>query len=135
MKFPKVKPTAFIIKSDIYPSRVFVGFYDYELLEKVIKESPYPPTEEHLQDIRDVFMKEPDSYAARIHFLSSGNSVVFFNRPEEHGSDMFGLIAHETLHVTYHILDSLGLGKLSTKTEEAYCYLHGFINSKIYEQI
>lgn len=45
-----------------------------------------------------------------------------------------GTIAHEALHATKHILEKSGI-YLTDETEEAYCYLLGWVVRKITEKL
>lgn len=46
----------------------------------------------------------------------------------------FGLLAHECLHATAHVMKDAEMGELSDlASQEAYCYYHGWLVSKILE--
>ena len=44
------------------------------------------------------------------------------------------MITHEVYHMTESIADYIGL-KHSVESEEAYCYLNGYINKEIFKQL
>lgn len=44
------------------------------------------------------------------------------------------VIAHEALHVVNHMMSVSGMGRLSGNTEEAYCYLLGWLVREIWRR-
>lgn len=69
----------------------------------------------------------------RVAFCHSPHVIASFKfyptKPYHHG-----LIAHEVLHITNHILNRVGM-KYSEQSEEAYTYLAQYITEKIYEHL
>ena len=132
MKIPKLKKKAFKIDLEIYPYTIFVCFLDFDLLIEFLKKEKHPPTEENLKDIISNF--ENINYAAKVLPLKNGNVIMYIPNNYLEQNFMVNSITHESLHITHMIMDRIGL-KLNFKSDEAFCYLNGFINEKIFEQI
>lgn len=60
-------------------------------------------------------------------------SIIDFKRIIK--KDMFSLntIVHECLHVTFDIMEYIGMELDYQKTHEVFCYLMGHITEKVYE--
>ena len=134
MKIPKLKKKAFKIDLVIYPYTIFVGFLDPHSLMKTLEQHKYPIKEEELEKVRGIIEKDSHDYGAVICPLDNGNIVIFIPEQVKESSYMVNIITHESFHATEMILDRIGL-TLCEKTDEAYCYLNGFINQAIFEQI
>lgn len=135
MKIPKLKNKGFKIDSFIYPYSIFVSFGDLDNFRKVFKEDEYFKDVSE-EEIKDVFSCFNDDYAARTLQLNNGNILIHFKylHYPMSNSYMFNTIAHESLHATEMILTRIGM-KLNRKTEEAFCYLHGYIVEQICKEI
>ena len=134
MKIPKLKKKAFSINLNIYPFTIFVGFLDINLLIEEFKRYKYPPNEEAIESLKKHLKLGTVDYGAITVPLDSGNIVIFIPGQVNESSYMINMITHESFHATEMILDRIGL-TLCGKTDEAYCYLNGFINQEIFKQI
>ena len=133
MKIPNLKKKAFSIPLDIYPYTIFVCFLDLTLLRKELLNCKYdPPTNEIIDELFKDF--KDGTFAGRVKHLKNGNCVVYFPHNFKHQEFMLNTITHEVFHCTQMILDQIGL-KLNFKNDEAFAYLNGYINQKIFEQI
>lgn len=136
MRIPKLKNKAFQIELGVYPFTVFVCFGEVENLRSVFESYKYGM---HTEDINEVLtytkQKIKDCSGKSIE-LSNGNVILWFNRNDwkEDPAHYANTISHEALHATQMILEKIGM-KLNRKSEEAYCYLQGYIVEKIFEQI
>lgn len=133
MKIPKLKKKAFTIDLGIYPYSIFVCFLDLEEMRKELLAYKYnPPTNENIDKLFETFKK--GDFAGRVQQIENGNLLVYFPNNFGETKYMVNTITHEVFHCTHMILDRIGL-KLNFKNDEAFCYLNGFINEKIFEQI
>lgn len=132
MKIPKLKKKAFKIDLGIYPYTIFVCFLDFELLIDLISKEKLPPSEEQIEDIKSYFVNV--NYGAKVLNLSNGNVIMYIPHNYVEPNYMINSITHESLHITHMIMDRIGM-KLNFKSDEAFCYLNGYINQKIFEEI
>lgn len=132
MKIPKLKPKAFKIDLGIYPYTIFVCFLDFELLIDLISKEKLSPSEEQIEDIKSYFVKV--NYGAKVLNLSNGNVIMYIPHNYVEPNFVLNTITHESLHITHMIMDRIGM-KLNFKSDEAFCYLNGYINQKIFEEI
>jgi hypothetical protein len=133
MKIPKLKKKAFKIDLVIYPYTIFIGFLDPHSLMKTLEQHKYPIKEEELEKVRSILERETSDYAAITHPLSNGNIVIFV--PEQTNPNyIVNMITHETLHATEMIMSRIGM-TLCEQSDEAFCYLNGYINQEIFKQI
>lgn len=134
MNIPKLKKKAFDITLDVYPYTIFVVFIDLGLLRNCLLTYKYKISDTEINDIIESF-KVNSNCAARTLSLTNGNQVVFFpHKSFILNSYTVNTITHEVLHITHNIMDRIGL-KLNFKSDEAFCYLNGYINQKIFEQL
>lgn len=133
MKIPKLKSKGFSIPLGIYPFTVFVSFINVENFREVFKTDEFAKdvTEEEIKDIFSHFYDDK-GYAAKTLQLNNGNILIHFKH--YNSSYMMNTISHESLHAVEMILSRIGL-KLNSKTDEAYCYLLGYIVEKIIKEI
>lgn len=132
MKIPKLKPKAFKIDLGVYPYTIFVCFMDLDKLVELIRTEKYPPSEKEVEDIITGFNGE--GFAAKVLQLNNGNILMYIENNFIDQSYMVNAVTHEVFHITHMIMDRIGL-KLGFKSDEAFCYLNGYINEKIFEQI
>ncbi len=131
-KFINVKPLSFRIDLDIYPYSIYVCFANPELIKQEIlnhKYNMYP--DEYIDGI--IKNINEDNPSARTITMSNGNCIIYINKSFYSKSMVLNCITHEVLHVTHSVMDRIGL-KLNFKSDEAFCYLNGFLNEKILEK-
>lgn len=135
MKIPKLKNKGFNIQLGIYPYTIFVSFGDVENFRKIFKEDKYMCDLKE-DEILDIFKHFEEDYAAQTFPLDNGNVLIHFKFCEfkKDNLAMINTIAHESLHATEMILTRIGM-KLNRKTDEAFCYLHGYIVEQICKEI
>ena len=133
MKIPQLKKKAFSIELGVYPYTIFVGFLDLELLRKeLLNYKLDPPSND---DIDNLFKDFKDgTFAGRVKHLNNGNIIVYFPNNFINQNYMTNVITHEAFHCTQMVLDHIGL-KLNFKNDEAFAYLNGYINQKIFDEI
>lgn len=136
MKIPKLKNKAFQIDLGIYPFAVFVCFGDVEKLRPVLQAYKYKIDEDSIEKLVTHIRKRSENCAGNAFLLENGNVVVWIKQMvySEDPCYIVNTISHEALHATEMVLNTIGM-KLHKKSEEAYCYLHGYIVEKIFEQI
>lgn len=128
----KLKPKAFEIDLSIYPFTVFVCFLDLEKLAEVLRITYYsPPNEGQIQEILNELN---DCSVGKTLRLENGNIIIYIPNNLKYDFYMWNIITHETFHATHLIMDKIGLN-LTLESDEAFCYLNGYINQKIFEQI
>lgn len=137
MKIPKLKNKGFSIPLGIYPFTIFISFGSLDNFKKLFIKDEYMNkiTEEGYNDIIFHFNNE-DDYTAKTLQLNNGNILIHFKHlhfPNSNGY-IVNTIAHESLHAVEMVLNRIGM-KLNSKTDEAYCYLLGWIVEKIMEEI
>lgn len=135
MKAIRLKPKAFTIDLQIYPYTIFVCFIDLNLLKECLENYKYKIPNEQIVDILSI-MKNTRGAAGRALQIDNGNVILFFPTSYFTNSDsyMFNVITHEVLHAVEMILTRIGL-VLDSKTDEAFCYLNGYINEQIFKEI
>lgn len=135
MKAVKLKNKGFEISLEIYPFIIFVSFINVNNFKTLLKNNKYSKdiTEKEIDDILSYFDGE---FAAKTLQLNNGNILIYFKYSNYsiNNEYMFNTIAHESLHATQMILDRIGM-KLNKKTDEAYCYLNGYIVEQIMREI
>ena len=136
MKIPKLKNKAFQIDLGIYPFAVFVCFGDVEKLRPVLQAYKYTIDAEAIDNLIKHIGKKSENCAGNAFLLDNGNVVIWIDIVHYSEDPCYAVntITHEVLHTTEMILNTVGM-KLHRKSEEAYCYLNGYINEKIFEQI
>lgn len=136
MKIPKLKNKAFQIDLGIYPFAVFVCFGDVEKLRPIFQVYKYTIDAEAIDNLIKHIGKKSENCAGNAFQLENGNVVIWIKRIVYEADPCYvvNTISHEALHSTEMILETIGM-KLTRETEEAYCYLHGYIVEKIFEQI
>ena len=123
-----IKNRAFIIDLVIYPLKLYVVFGELKKqTTKLLNSLPHPPSEEQLKDILVSF--ENDDYGARTLPLNNGVMIHFKNMDKD---DLYDFIPHEALHAVKQVLSVVGVGKMSSANDEAYCYLLGYITKQIF---
>ena len=128
----KLKPKAFEIDLVIYPYTVFVCFLDLDKLWEVFDHYEYwNPSEQDIQEIKE---RLKGYFGGRTINIKEGNVVIYIPNNLKYDFYIPNIITHEVLHATHMIMDRIGL-KLSFESDEAFCYLNGYINQKIFEQI
>lgn len=135
MKIPKLKNKGFSIPLGIYPYTIFISFGSLDNFRTIFKEDEFAK-EISEEEIKDILFHFEGDYAARTLQLNNGNILIHFKHLYYSSSNtfMFNTIAHESLHATEMILDRIGM-KLNKKTDEAYCYLNGYIVEQIFKEI
>lgn len=133
MKIPKLKKKAFTLELGIYPYTIFIGFLDPHSLISQLESHKFPIKEEEIEKVRNILERETSDYAAITQPLSNGNIVIFV--PEQPNPNyIVNMITHETLHATEMIMSRIGM-TLCEQSDEAFCYLNGYINQEIFKQI
>ena len=133
MKIPKLKNKAFEIDLAIYPFTIFVCFLDLKKLEDLLKNYKfYKLTEEQIKEIIEPLKNI--SSGGRTLMLENGNVIIYIPNNLKYSQYMWNILTHEVFHTTHFIMDRIGLN-LSLESDEAFCYLNGYINEKIFEQI
>ena len=135
MKIPNLKKKAFQIDLGIYPFTVFVCFKDLKCLKATLEEYRFKIDADSIENIlQDVERYAKTSTAIALQ-LNNGNIVLYFKMDCLYaGNYLINTITHEVFHATQMILERIGL-KLHKKNDEAFCYLNGYINEKIFDQI
>lgn len=115
----------------IYESNLILEYnHSNEELEKIIKEDPDIIKEHRKQSFIDYIRELKQPYAG-----------IYINDDFEHmiriswtsnQKDLINSISHELLHFIHNLLKYRGLS-LTQETEEAYCYLQGYLMGEIYE--
>jgi hypothetical protein len=136
MKLPKLKNKAFTIDLGVYPFTVFVCFGDVSNLRKQLESYKYKIHEEDITKLIDDVSEYIKNCSGKAIEISNGNVILWFNTAywKEEPCHYANTISHESLHCTEMILETIGM-KLNRESSEAYCYLHGYIVEKIFEQI
>ena len=125
----KLKPKAFEIDLVIYPYSIFVCFLDLKKLIDTM--SKYKYSNPSVEEMSGILSRLKDgSFVGRCIQCENGNIILYF--PYRHTK--VETLSHEAFHATHMIMDNIGL-KLSFESDEAFCYLNGYINQKIFEQI
>jgi hypothetical protein len=133
MKIPKLKNKAFEIDLAIYPFTIFVCFLDLTKLEELLRNYKfYKLTEEQIKGIIEPLKNI--SSGGRTLRLENGNVVIYIPSNLKYSQYMWNILTHEVFHATHLIMDSIGLN-LTLESDEAFCYLNGYINEKIFEKI
>ena len=128
----KVKRTSFRIDLEIYPYSVYVCFADPKLIKEEVLKHELNQYDDAFFD-RKILEIETEKPGGRSIMLSNGNCIIFINKYFYNKSYILNVITHEVFHVTHFIMDRIGL-KLNFKSDEAFCYLNGFLNEKILEK-
>jgi hypothetical protein len=84
------------------------------------------------RDINRTKWKDP-SHAGRFVQFSGKDCLIRIRNKPETALD-YNFLQHEILHCTIAILVTVHL-YLTDRSEEAYCYLNGYITQKIYEKL
>lgn len=124
----KLKKKAFKIDIDIYPCSFFVVFKDVKLLRSLLLQEKSPPTELQIDDILSHFNTK--GYYGRTLQLDNGDVIIHIYS----SNTLFNTITHEVFHAVHMCLDYLGMS-LTNESQEAYAYLTGYLNQKIFEQL
>lgn len=124
----KLKKKAFKIDIDIYPCSFFVVFKDVKLLRSLLLQQKHPPTETQIDNILSHFNSD-DFYGQTVP-LDNGSVIIAIYNPE----CIYNTIPHEVFHAVHMYLDFLGM-ELTNESQEAYAYLTGYLNQKIFEQL
>lgn len=70
-------------------------------------------------------------FSGRAYSASDGSKLYMaFNK----GDVNINHITHESLHITYWVLEDCGI-RLSDETQEAFCYLCGYLSEFLYNKL
>ena len=130
MKIPKLKNKAFIIDLHIYPVKVFVVIGNPKQIKPLLLNYKNPPTEKDLE-ILDSDLIFDGYYGFSYQLKYNSNFLIWIAKD----APIFDIIPHEVLHCVQDIFRHIGENNLSEDNTEAFCYLNGYINQKIFEQI
>jgi hypothetical protein len=130
MKIPKLKNRAFIIDLHIYPVKVFVVIGNPKQIKPLLLNYKNPPTEKDLE-ILDSDLIFDGYYGLSYQLKYNSNFLIWIAKD----APIFDIIPHEVLHCVQDIFRHIGEKNLSEDNTEAFCYLNGYINQKIFEQI
>ncbi len=128
----KLKKKCFEIKLDIYSVSVFVCFLDLNLLyEYLINHKDFNGDIEY---VKEKFKNMKNNYTGKVLQFENGNIIMYIPRNFKNQNYMVNTITHEVFHITHFVMDRIGL-KLNFKSDEAFCYLNGYINEQIFTEI
>lgn len=116
------------LRNPIYPYTVYVIFEpDFEKAIALLPSSL--PIEEVKDNLRDTPIQ-----GARTLVLDDDLAFIsWFPFPEERKFIHPGIVAHEMLHVTSLLMQTIGM-PLNDDTDEAYCYFIQFLVDKLLKQ-
>lgn len=119
-----VKKINFIISLVVYPYDIMVsmGQTDSELKVSLKKANCEWDDLMMLKGNGRFYMNEKEQSLIRLEDYPTTNFEL-------------GTLAHEIFHVTTHILDRCGLKLKLGTSDEAYCYMIGFITREIYSKL
>lgn len=121
---------SFEIRVDIYLTNVYVSFGDIEGLREILRNLKNPPDEDQLKEMTSF----SNDYDGVVFPLKNRDYIVYFPNKLVEEAYFLSVINHEVFHVVHGILNGIGMS-LTNKSQEAYAYLTGYINKKIYEQL
>lgn len=122
------EPYYFIIPLYIYPFDIMISVNeDDNLLKQRLLENGN--TEE---EIDNVLPMRKTSRGRTFTLLATNQTVI---RLVDDGSDLSGVIAHESFHATTFILERVGVSFDLNVSDEAYSYLLQYIVEKITETL
>lgn len=130
MRFRK---KSFEISIDVYMTKVFVSFGDVEGLKEVLRATEYAPDEGGIESIIKSVVGSDREFDGIVVPLENRYHVMYIPRRLEKRY-LLSVINHEVFHVVHGILRDVGM-VLTDESQEAYAYLNGYINKKIYEQL
>lgn len=130
MKIPKLKNKSFVIDLHIYPVKVFVVIGNPKQVKSLLLSYKTPPTEKDLEILESDLVF--DGYYGFSYQLKYNNNFLIWIAKD---APIFDIIPHEVLHCVQDIMKHIGEKNLSEDNTESFCYLNGYINQKIFEQI
>lgn len=125
---------SFKIDVDLYQTGVFVSFGDLEGLRVLLRGQDNPPSEKELDGIVETCVSNVEDYDGLTVPLQNRFHILYFPRKLISGVDFLSVINHEVFHATYGICSGVGIS-LTEESQEAFAYLNGYLNKKIYDQL
>jgi len=95
--------------------------------------------EEFVQFFKDKFncpvdrCKTPGTAWQMEHKDGQKQSIIDFRRKIKRDSFSLNTVVHECLHVTFDIMEHIGMELDYEKNQEVFCYLMGHITEKVHE--
>ena len=132
MKIPKIKNKAFIIDTEIYPLKIFVVLGDIKQLKDLLFSYKKPPTQEQFEEIRTTLTKDLDCYNGFSYQIKFSSNFIIWVAKD---CNPYDIVPHEVLHTVSDYFNSISMQPMCKENEEAFCYLNGYINKKIFEQL
>lgn len=123
-----MKGKNFIIKGTIYPFDIMVsiGEADEELYKKL---------KQNGIDCNDEAWKYPNiTIKGRCVSFSGNQTLIRLKRKPVSAVDK-GVLAHEIMHAVIFIMWKVGMKLEIEVSDEAFCYLNGYITEQIYNHI
>lgn len=119
------------IKLDIYESELTILYgYNYKEVQKWVKKSDL--SKDSKSRINSWYDYYKDDYSGVYH--KDGFRHLINIKEQDTVKEAVNTIAHEVIHCVFALTKYVGIKK-SSKSEEAYTYLMGYIMGEVYNQL
>lgn len=134
-KAKKSNPLFTWVRADVYKQTLWfsIGQTDQQLKKSLLKEV-MNITKTQVDSIVDYTSRESSMHMGRFSVAEGLHIIRLYDLPNVNDPYFHGILAHEVLHATFHILGYRGV-ELSDESEEAYTYLQDYFITEIYRTL